>query len=62
MGRVKSLQIKRTAKKLFEEHKKLFTTDFEKNKKVVDKFIETSKKFRNSITGHVTQLAKKSNK
>ena len=60
MGRVKSLQIKRTAKKLYEENKKSFTTDFEKNKKAVDRFIETSKKFRNSIAGHITKLAKKS--
>ena len=59
MGRVKSLQIKRTARKLFEEHKEQITADFEKNKKFVETFVETSKKIRNSIAGYITKLAKK---
>ncbi|OYT41949.1 30S ribosomal protein S17e [Candidatus Pacearchaeota archaeon ex4484_26] len=60
MGRIKSLQIKRTARKLFEEHKSSFTTNFEENKKNIEKFVEASKKIRNSIAGYVTKLAKKS--
>jgi len=58
MGRVKSTQIKRISKKIFENDKSAFSTDFEKNKKSVDKLIETSKKFRNTIAGYVTRLAK----
>ncbi len=62
MGRVKSLQIKKAAKKLFEENEKLFTTDFEKNKKTVDRLLYTSKKIRNSIVGYVTRLVKQAKK
>jgi len=58
MGRVKSTQIKRISRKIFEENKDTFSADFDKNKKSVDKLIETSKKFRNQVAGYVTKLAK----
>ena len=57
MGRIKSTQIKRAARRIFEEHPKRFSTDFEKNKKAVEGLLETSKKFRNAIAGYVTKLA-----
>ena len=57
MGRIKSTQIKRMGKKIFEEHPKRFSTDFEKNKKSVEVLVDTSKKFRNAIAGYVTKLA-----
>ena len=62
MGRVKSLSIKRTTRKLLEEHPDLFTDDFEKNKEILNKIIETNKRTRNSIAGYITRLIKKQKK
>lgn len=59
MGRVKSLAIKRTTRKLLEKYPDLFTDDFEKNKKILDKILETNKRNRNSIAGYITRLVKK---
>ena len=61
MGRVKSAQIKRIARKLFEEHKDSFSEDFDSNKKIASQLVETSKKIRNAIAGYITKLAKKAN-
>jgi len=58
MGRIKSLQIKRTAKKLLAKNK--FSSEFEENKKLLSQYIETSKKTKNSIAGYITRLVKKS--
>ena len=61
MGRIKTTLIKRTAKKLFANHKDEFHKDFEKNKKAVDNLIiVSSKKLRNVIAGYVTRLKKQS--
>lgn len=62
MGRVKSLAIKRTTRKLLAEYPDLFTTDFEKNKQILNKILETNKKNRNSIAGYLVRLVKKKNK
>lgn len=62
MGRVKSLGIKRTTRKLIQEHPELFSTEFEHNKKVLSKIIESDKKTRNSIAGYITRLLKKEEK
>ena len=62
MGRIKSTQIKRISRKLYEENKEKFSGDFDENKKSIDKFVDTSKKIRNSIAGYVTKLAKNSNR
>lgn len=59
MGRVKSLAIKRTTRKLLAGYPTLFTTNIEKNKKILAKIIETDKKTRNSIAGYITRLLKK---
>lgn len=59
MGRVKSLAVKRTAKKLLEENPSLFSADFEKNKQIVSKIIAADKKARNSIAGYITRMFKK---
>ena len=59
MGRIKTTQIKRAAKKLVREHRDKFKTDFSKNKKIVDELLDVhSKKLRNVITGYVTRLVK----
>ncbi len=59
MGRVKSLAIKRTTRKLIEKYPNLFTDDFEKNKKILNETLEVNKKNRNSIAGYITRLVKK---
>ena len=59
MGRVKYSAIKRITRKLLEENPGLFTTDFEKNKEILNPMIETDKKNRNSIAGYITKLVKK---
>lgn len=62
MGRVKSLAIKRTTRKLLEEYPNVFTDDFEKNKQLLSKVLETDKRTRNSIAGYITRLIKKEKK
>lgn len=59
MGRVKSLAVKRTTRKLLQEYPNLFTEDFEYNKKLVGKIIETDKRTRNAIAGYITRLVRK---
>ena len=59
MGRVKSQSIKRTTRKLLEEYPNLFTTDFEKNKKVLEKILDTDKRTRNSIAGYMARVLEK---
>ena len=59
MGRVKSLAIKRTTRKILEKHPKLFTDVFEKKKQIVAKVLESDKKTRNSVAGYITRLIKK---
>lgn len=57
MGKVRTKIVKRTARELLEKYPDLFTRDFEHNKKVVSKLIETkSKRLRNQIAGYITHL------
>ncbi len=58
MGRVKSLLIKKTAKKLIEVKRTIFSDSFEKNKRVLDKLIP-NKKMKNSIAGYITRLMRR---
>jgi ribosomal protein S17E len=58
MGRIKSALIKKTAKKLVSENPSLFSTDFEKNKRILYAAIP-NKRSRNIITGYITKLMKK---
>ena len=59
MGRVKSLAIKRTTRKLLKEHSSLFNKDFEHNKQVLRKVIETDKKTKNSVAGYISRILKR---
>ncbi len=62
MGRIKTMFIKRTAIKLFNENRSKFKKTFEENKKIVDKLAEIeSKKIRNVIAGYITRLANSDN-
>ncbi len=59
MGKVRTSIVKRTARKLLSMYPDLFTDDFEHNKQMVKKLIETpSKKLRNQIAGYITHLVK----
>jgi small subunit ribosomal protein S17e len=57
MGKIRTRMIKRIAFRLLELYPDQFTTDFEKNKKILEeKFssIMYSKKIRNKIAGYIT--------
>jgi len=57
MGKVRIRVVKRTARELLEKYPDLFARDFQHNKLVVSKLVETrSKKMRNLIAGYVTHL------
>ncbi|MEM0333582.1 MAG: 30S ribosomal protein S17e [Candidatus Aenigmatarchaeota archaeon] len=59
MGRIKTIMVKNIGEKLYKEHKEEFTTDFEKNKEIVKKYVDIpSKKLRNIVAGYVTRLKK----
>lgn len=59
MGRVRTIMVKNIGEKLYKEHKEEFTTDFEKNKEIVKKYVDIpSKKLRNIVAGYITRLKK----
>lgn len=59
MGRIKSLAVKRTTRKLMSEHPEMFSKDYEGNKKVLNRISECSKKTRNCLAGYITRTARK---
>lgn len=59
MGRIKTLLVKRIAHKLVKEHGAEFTSEFEKNKPLVEKYTNVStSKLRNLIAGYSARLVK----
>jgi small subunit ribosomal protein S17e len=61
MGRIKSTFVKTSAKKIYTKGKDEFTTDFDKNKSVVDKYATIpSKRLKNAVLGYITRLEKQS--
>ena len=61
MGRIKTVQVKRTTNKLIELHEKKFGKDFGRNKKAVEELAEVrSKKLRNVIAGYACRLKRRS--
>ena len=59
MGRIKTVLVKRIAEKLVKEHGQEFTSEFEKNKALVEKYTNvTSSKMRNIIAGYTARLIK----
>lgn len=57
MGRIKTLLVKRIAKKLIKEHAQEFSSEFDKNKELVEKYTNvTSPKIRNIIAGYTARL------
>ncbi len=56
MGRIKSIAIKRLGEELIKEHGGKFSTDFEKNKKVLGEVKPIkSKRTRNILAGYITK-------
>jgi len=60
MGRIKSTQIKRTAK-ILENEGEYFSEDFDKNKKILKNTLP-SKSVRNKVAGYITRLRKTRNR
>ena len=59
MGRIKTLLVKRLAKKLIKVHGQEFTPDFSKNKELVERYTNVSStKIRNIISGYTARLVK----
>ena len=59
MGRIKTLLVKRIAKKLIKVHAQEFSQEFNKNKEMVEKYTNvTSTKMRNIIAGYTARLVK----
>ena len=59
MGRIKTLLVKRLAKKLIKVHGPEFTSEFGKNKELVEKYTNVaSTKIRNIIAGYTARLIK----
>ncbi len=60
MGRIKTKQVKRITGELMQSYTDEFTTEFEANKKIVNKYVDArSKKLVNMIAGFVTRKKKK---
>jgi small subunit ribosomal protein S17e len=63
MGRIKSIPVKNLGDRMIELHGKKFTTDFEKNKKVLGEVKKIkSKKTRNVVAGYITKQMQKAKK
>ncbi len=59
MGKVRTILIKKVSKELTNKYPDVFTTDFEKNKELLDKYLEVdSKHLRNRISGYIVNLMK----
>lgn len=62
MGKIKTALVKKTAIQLVNLYGDEFSTDFNKNKEVINKHIKLSKKLRNVIAGYIVRLKKKEKK
>jgi len=63
MGKVRTVLIKKISKELVNKYPDVFTKDFEKNKKLLDKYLEIdSKHLRNRISGYIVNLKKNKEK
>jgi len=59
MGKVRTILIKNVSKELINKYPNVFTTNFEQNKKLLDKYLEVdSKHLRNRISGYIVSLLK----
>ena len=59
MGKVRTVLIKNISKELINKYPDVFTTEFEENKKLLEKYLEIdSKHLRNRISGYIVNLLK----
>ncbi len=59
MGKVRTILIKKVSKELISKYPDVFTTNFEQNKTLLDKYLEVdSKHLRNRISGYIVNLLK----
>ena len=59
MGKVRTILIKNVSKELISKYPDIFTTDFEENKRLLDKYLEIdSKHLRNRISGYLVNILK----
>ena len=59
MGKVRTILIKNISKELIMKYPDVFTTDFEKNNKILDKYLEIdSKHLRSCMSGYIVNLFK----
>jgi len=59
VGKVRTLIIKKVSKELVSKYPDVFTTDFEKNKILLDKYSKVdSKHLRNRISGYIVNIMK----
>ena len=59
MGKVRTILIKHVSKELITKYPDIFTIDFGKNKKLLDKYVEIdSKHLRNRISGYIVNILK----
>jgi small subunit ribosomal protein S17e len=63
MGKVRTVLIKNISKELISKYPDVFTTEFETNKRLLDKYLEIdSKHLRNRISGYIVNLLKIENR
>ena len=63
MGKVRTVLIKNVSKELINKYPDVFSTNFEENKKLLDKYLEVdSKHLRNRISGYIVNLLKIKNR
>jgi small subunit ribosomal protein S17e len=59
LGKVRPILVKRLSRELVERYQNSFSTEFDKNKEVVDELLtNTTKRLRNRIAGYITHLMK----
>ena len=63
MGRIKSIPVKNLGREIIAEHGDRLSTDFDKNKKIVNEVKKIdSKKIRNTVAGYITKEMEKAKK
>ncbi len=63
MGRIKSIPVKNLGREIIAEHGDRLSTDFDKNKKIVNEAKKIdSKKIRNTVAGYITKEMEKAKK
>jgi small subunit ribosomal protein S17e len=59
MGKVRTIAIKNISKELINKYPEVFSIEFEANKKLLDKYLDTnSKHLKNRISGYIVDLLK----